>query len=122
MKNSLDQIYLGIHNKFLRTKRLRHYVNSPRFQRAYKLADLDIILSLIDKEDLNGLKKYVDKLLEDNLTDQKIGVLREIARGYLVPNYYLLTRMQLIEEIENVKNQSNRHQQEIDRLQSESQN
>jgi hypothetical protein len=112
MVKSFEDLVLYAHQKFLKTKRLRHYINSFHFQQAYALANKDQIQELIDKGDLNDLKKYTEKLLDGNLEMQRIGNLREIARRHHVKNYHCLTREQLIEGIENEKiNKSEDHQE-----------
>lgn len=113
-----EDFILHVHKIFLRTKRLRHYINGYYFQRAFDLADKEKLKALVDKGDLNGLKIYVEKLLMDNLEMQKVGTLREIAKAYRVANYYCLTRNQLIEEIKNAKIEHDENCKETNRLQS----
>ena len=115
MKDSFDAVLLQVHSKFLKAKRLRHYINGREFQKAFQHTDKAKIQKLIEGGEIYELKKYIESILEENLEVQKIGVLRELAKGYKIEQYYYLTRAELIEGIKNAK--SNADKQKTNRLQ-----
>lgn len=104
MINDLREAVNGI---FLEAKRLRHFVHSSKFERAFSKATKEQLVEvkqLLEKGDYNGVRKAVDSWLNKELESSSISRLRLIGRQYAIKGYYCLTKEQLIKEIQNAQN------------------
>lgn len=61
------------------------------------------IHTFIDKNDTDGLKKYVDRLSRDHLDLFNVRRLRQIAANLLIDDYIHLSKAVLIERIEDAR-------------------
>jgi phage tail tape-measure protein len=98
----------AVHEIFLEAKRLRHFVHSSKFERAFNKAtkeQLDKLNELIEKGDYNEISKIVSSWLDSDLESASISHLRVMGKQYSIKGYYYLTKEQLIKEIKNVKEQ-----------------
>lgn len=96
----------AVHEIFLEAKRLRHFVHSTKFERAFSKASkeqLAKIDELLKKGDYNEIRKLVLTLLDEELESSSISRLRLIGRQYAIKAYYSLTKEQLIKEIKNAQ-------------------
>jgi len=95
-----------VNGNFLMAKRLRHLVNSSRFEKAISKATPEQLTSLKDLVkggDLKLVKEFINKTFLDELEAVGVSKLRAMAQQYKVKDYYLLTRDQLIERIKDAK-------------------
>ena len=95
-----------VHRRFLKAKRLRHFILSEYFDNVWhSLTDIqqNDLLTFIDKEgDADEIRIYLNSISE-SVSTFSLTKLRVIARQYKIKNYYQLTRKNLIKEIENAK-------------------
>lgn len=95
-----------VHRRFLKAKRLRHFVLSEHFDVSWRsLTDnqQNDLLSVVDKGDVDEVRIFLNGLSED-ISTFSLTKLRVVARQYKVKNYYQLTRKNLIKEIQNAQN------------------
>lgn len=103
----INDLREAVHEIFLEAKRLRHFVHSSKFERAFSKAtkeQLSKIDELLKKGDYNEIRKLVLNMLDEELESSSISRLRLIGRQYSIKGYYCLTKEQLIEAIKNAQN------------------
>lgn len=97
----------AVNGIFLEVKRLRHFVHSSKFERAFSKAtkeQLSEINQLLKKGNYNEVRALVNSWLDRELESSSISRLRLIGRQYSIKGYYCLTKEQLIEAIKNAQN------------------
>jgi hypothetical protein len=91
------------HTRFLDIQRVYRFTRSDNFISAEKKADNDqykLLRKYIEISDIKRLRRIVKTIVQDELSLKPVTELRKLASKYRIPNYNLLLKEQLVEEIE----------------------
>lgn len=103
----LTELRKRAHSDFLNIRNIKYIVETDDFELTYRKSPIkyrESILLAISKGDKNKLKQLVkERLLKLTPFDKMtIRQLRSIAKHNSIPNYWYLSKVELIEGIENV--------------------
>lgn len=100
-----EELQQNLYTKLLTLRAIERIVSTQTFQEAYKLADeveKKIVLKLIEEYKKDEINLWVTDIIRNknkDITEYTIRELRTYARRIGIPNYSLLTKYLLLEEI-----------------------
>ena len=109
---TVDELISYTHLQVLNARNLQYLIESPEFKEIYdklKLQERGEVITLILKNNLEGVRAFVERKKPRQLTEYTVAELRSIAREFDVKDYHLMTKVELLGII------NARRMQEVDR-------
>ena len=93
-----------IYRKTLNYRAMERLVNTPTFEQLfnhYGDTDKEKVLDYVDKGDIDELKLWMKKKIDDEIGGRSMRELRQIAAGMYIRSYSLMSKGELISAIIN---------------------